>query len=309
MFLNERIPQRETLYRREKSLFDHLYGILDVLYLHPMKRLSLSLLTLLILCFTAPCQDKAPDCALFKTGVYYSYPKNTLERYSCIRRGRNEIEKNLDTGDSTVWEVVWSGNCTYTMRYVRGNEQLKPKMEKFLEQHQMAFKVETITPDYYVYSAYVDEVSKKPVAMDTMWFHEKTDLVRNDRYWFVPNEAWLKKRHFKDTSQYAVLYLYRPGKLTNSLTPVPVYCNDTLVWSAKNKSGCIIMIKAEGSIELKSKLYKDSSAVRLDIKFGKRYYAKSMVHWGMYKRMYNFKLEMAAMKPEEGQPEFEEVTQ
>jgi hypothetical protein len=32
MFLDERIPQRETLYLREMSLFDHLYGILDVWY-------------------------------------------------------------------------------------------------------------------------------------------------------------------------------------------------------------------------------------------------------------------------------------
>jgi hypothetical protein len=273
-----------------------------------MKPAFLTLLVLLILCFRATCQDTVPDCASFKTGTYYSYPKNTLERYRCVRKGKIEIAKNLDAGDSTVWEIVWSSNCTYTMRYIRGNEQLKSKTEKFLDKHQLAFKVETITPDYYVYSDYVDEVSKRRVGSDTIWFHEKAGLPHNDHYWLVPDETWLKKRHFGDTSQYAVLYLYRPGKLTNSWTPFPVYANDSLIWSAKNKSGCIIMIKAEGPVELKSKLLKDSSAVRLDIQFGKRYYVKSMVHWGMHHGN-NFKLEMAALKPEEAKAEFEEISQ
>jgi hypothetical protein len=55
-------------------------------------------------------------------------------------------------------------------------------------------------------------------------------------------------------------------------------------------------------------LLKDSSTVRLDIQFGKRYYVKSMVHWGMHHGN-NFKLEMVALKPEEAKPEFEEITQ
>lgn len=259
----------------------------------------------------AQCQDSEPPiptCKDLRTGTYYSYPKNSSDGYSCIRKGRNEIEKNLSTGDSTIWEVTWTDKCSYTMRYVRGSEQLQGKMEKFLENHQLVFRVGTITDEYYIYSEYVDEISKKPYAIDTIWFREKEGVaIRADHYRFISGESWLKKRHFSDTSQYAVLYLYRPGKTTNSLAGVPIYLNDTAVWVAKNKSACILLLKSEGPIELKSKLYKDSSSVRLDIKFGQRYYVKSMIHWGLYKRLYNFKLEMAAMKPEDAKGEFEEI--
>jgi hypothetical protein len=76
---------------------------------------------------------------------------------------------------------------------------------------------------------------------------------------------------------------------------------------AKNRSGYIFKILKEGKITFKSKLLKDESAVTVDIKFGKKYYIKSMIHWTISSRLYNFKLEMAAVAPEKGADEFDKV--
>ena len=113
--------------------------------------------------------------------------------------------------------------------------------------------------------------------------------------------------HFTDTSRYAIVYLYRPGKLTLSLSGFPVYCNDTLFWIARNRTGCLVKILKEGEMEWKSKLFKDESSVKVNIQFGHVYYIKSMIHWGISSRLYNFKLEMADVSPDIGRPEFEAV--
>lgn len=113
--------------------------------------------------------------------------------------------------------------------------------------------------------------------------------------------------HFTDTSRYAIVYLYRPRKLTLSLSGFPVYCNDTLFWIARNRTGCLVKILKEGEMEWKSKLFKDESSVKVNIQFGHVYYIKSMIHWGISSRLYNFKLEMADVSPDIGRPEFEAV--
>jgi len=104
-----------------------------------------------------------------------------------------------------------------------------------------------------------------------------------------------------------VLYLYRPGKLTNSMGNYLVYFDNNVMCVAKNNTGYIFKILKEGTFEIKSRLLKDESAVKLEVKFGNIYYVKSMVHWTITKRLYNFKLDMAIMKPEDGQEEYYDV--
>jgi hypothetical protein len=194
------------------------------------------------------------------------------------------------------------------MKFLSGNDPLTPGQQEFLKKHQVAFRVEKVTGDYYIYAAYVDRVSHLFLQKDTIWLHEKVNPADNELHRFIPSEAALLQLHFTDTSRYAIIYLYRPGKLTNSLSGFPVYCNDNLLWIARNKTGCMIRMLKEGEIELKSRLFKDESSVKVNIQFGHVYYIKSMIHWGISSRLYNFKLEMAAVSPEQGQPEFAQVT-
>jgi hypothetical protein len=253
-------------------------------------------------------QDSTPACSGLGSGIYYSYPKNTHGRYTFLREGTREKEFNLDTGDSTVWEIQWQGDCSYTMKFLSGNDPLTPGQQEFLKKHQVAFRVEKITGDYYIYAAYVDRVSHLFLEKDTIWLHEKVNPADNELHRFIPSEAALLQLHFTDTSRYAVIYLYRPAKLANSFSTFPVYCNDDLLWIARNKTGCLIRMLKEGEIELKSRLFKDEVSVKVNIQFGHVYYIKSMFHWGIPSSLYNFKLEMAAVGPEQGQPEFARVT-
>jgi hypothetical protein len=137
-----------------------------------------------------------------------------------------------------------------------------------------------------------------------MWLTEKTVITNNELFRQIPDNSTLKKEHFSDTSRYAVLYVYRPGKLTNSLSNYLIYFNDNIMCVGKNNTGYIFKIMKEGRFELKSKLYKDESFINVDIKFGKIYYVKSMVNWGLFKGLKNFKLEMANVSAEEGKNEF-----
>jgi hypothetical protein len=267
----------------------------------------LFLMFLLSLPVLASCQDTPPPCAYLKTGIYYSYPRNTSTRYICVRDGDREKEIDMDTGDSSVWQIQWLDDCSYTMKYLSGNDELKPRDQQFLDKHIIALRIEKSTTDYYVYSAHADKISKRSYATDTFWLHEKSLVVSNQPFQFIRNELFLTKTHFSDTSRYAVIYLYRPGKLTNSWAVVPVYCNDTLLWIAHNRTGTLIKVTREGVLELTSKVFKDVSSVKVDVRFGQKYYIKSMIHWGFSSRGYNFILEMAAIKPEMGQPEFEQV--
>ena len=86
-----------------------------------------------------------------------------------------------------------------------------------------------------------------------------------------------------------------------------VYFDDNLMCVAKNNSGYIFKILKEGVFEVKSKLLKDEAAVKVDVKFGKTYYVKSSIKWGITSRLYNFKLEMTNVPPAVGITEFEEV--
>src|SRR6202000_2614362 len=159
-------------------------------------------IALSILCLSIHAQEEKAACTALSTGIYYSYPKNTHTRYSFLRDAAIEKEFNLDTGDSTVWQIQWQDDCSYTMKFLSGNEKLTQGQRDFLAKHQVAFKVELITGDYYVYAAFVDKVSKLFLQRDTVWLHEKVSKTgRNDMISFIPSEAKLRKMHFTDTSR------------------------------------------------------------------------------------------------------------
>ncbi|HYK57410.1 MAG TPA: hypothetical protein VEV15_13160, partial [Flavisolibacter sp.] len=141
---------------------------------------------------------------------------------------------------------------------------------------------------------------------DTMWFHEKVTIPNNELFKPYKTRFIPRKDRFSDTSQYAVLYIYRPGKLTNSLADFLVYFDENIMWVAHNNSGQLFKIFKEGKYRIKSRLMKDEDYIDVDFRFGQTYYIKSKIKWGFY-RGNNFKLEMEEMKPEKGQKEFDEV--
>jgi len=259
------------------------------------------------LSFSVQAQNKTITCADLKTGLFHSYPKNSSDHYISNREGDSQNEVNVKTGDSILWKINWIDDCRYTLKFVSGNVKMNEDVSSFLKKHKMAYEISKVTINYYVFKTYIDKTSGLPIETDTMWITEKTNITSNELIKPVPNPAFLKKEHFSDTSKYAVVYIYRPGKFTNSLSNYLVYCNDNILWVARNKSGYIFKILKEGKIKFSSRLNKDESSIALDVKFGNTYYVKSMVHWGMYKGLSNYKLEMAEAEPKDGKIEFEEV--
>ncbi len=89
--------------------------------------------------------------------------------------------------------------------------------------------------------------------------------------------------------------------------PYAARIDNSIMCVAKNKSGYIFKILKEGQFEIKSRLFNDESSVILNVRFGNMYYVKSMIHWGISRRLYNFKLEMAIKGSSVGKAEFGDV--
>lgn len=251
-------------------------------------------------------QNKLLTCADLKNGVFHNYPVTVNKHYLIRKDGEFQVETDLEDGDSTVWKVNWTDDCVYTLKYISGGK-IAEEVLKVLKKHKFAYEITRITNEYYVYKGYLDNTSSNPIQADTMWFTERAHITNNELFRLIPDEAILRKEHFRDTSKYAVLYLYRPGKITNSLGNYLVYFNDNVMCVATNNSGYIFKVLKEGQFNISSRLYKDQSSLQVDIKFGKVYYIKSMVHWAITSRLYNFRLEMALMDSETGRDEFDKV--
>jgi hypothetical protein len=302
------------LYLQWKYFFPLLEGQSNLLkkYYSKNKIMIKRIITVYIFFFIAllsvsNAQDKSLTCADLKIGIFYNYPKNTADQYVDLREGEIEHETNMVTGDTSLWQIKWINDCVYTLKYLSGNVKWNEKAAAFLKKHIMAFEIVRVAADYYVYKSYIDKVSAISIESDTMWLNQKIVVANNNLFKRLSGNAVLKRDHFSDTSKYAIIYLYRPGKLTNSLGNYPVYLDGDIICIAQNNSGYILKIFKEGQFEIKSKLFKDESAVKVNLKFGNTYYVKSMIHWTISSRLYNFKLETAIVNPEKGQKEFEEV--
>ena len=251
-------------------------------------------------------QAGAADTSNIKNGIFHSYPKNTSDHFITERNNNIQKETNVSNGDTVIYSVKWTNDYVYSLKYLSGGKKLSADVKDFLSNHLLVYKIEKSTEDYYIFSGYADKVSNAFLVRDTMWMHERIGSPNSETFQQIKNMAVLRRGHFSDTSKYAVLYLYRPGKLTNSRGNYIIYFDDNAMCVAKNNSGYVFKILKEGSYKLKSKLNKDESIIQLDVQFGKKYYVKSMIHWGFY-NFRNYKLEMLQVKPETGENEFYEV--
>jgi len=251
-------------------------------------------------------QKNALSCADLHEGIFYVYPKNLDNPYIDIREGDMQRERNIKTGDSSLWQIKWLNECTYTLKYISGNEPLPAGSEKLLKKHKLVFQITEKTTDYYLYTAYFDKTSNLPIQQDTMWFQEKLKPVNNNLFTRISKTS-AEVIDFKDTTSYALLYVYRPKKITNSLGNFMVYFDENMMCVGKNNTGYVFKVLKEGAFTIKSRVYRDVAATTVNISFGKVYYIKSFVNWTITSRLYNFSLGMVQMPTVEGKEDFEQV--
>lgn len=250
---------------------------------------------------------QTPICNDLHAGIFYFNPKKTTDRFVEIMDEKYEHERNVITGDTALWSIHWSGNCGFTSSYISGNTIHNRKTQEFLNNHQLYYKVESITPEYFLFSGYVDDAGGKLIQQDTMWMNEKIVIGGNGLFEKVNDTAQIQQSKFNDSSQYALLYIFRPKKLTNSLGNFSVYLDNNPFCIAKNNTGYVYKILKEGSFTLRSGLLKDTASLPVTFRFGKRYYIKSGIDWGVYRHLYNFKLNLTELPADEGSSEFEKV--
>ena len=273
---------------------------------HFLSRIRAIVFLIITFTFLGETQTKV-DCSALQLGVFYNYPKNSAEKYVIYREKYIAREYDLVKGDSAIWRIDWKNNCTYSLKYISGNDKKTPEVAEFLTKHIFVYTIESVTSDYYVFNGYVDKVKGDILLSDTMWFKEKQHYVSNKQFEPIINKLSLKKARFSDTSRYAVVYLYRPGKLTNSLGNYVVSFDDLPMALMKNNSGYMFKLFQSGDHVFKSVLNKDESKVQLKVEMGKSYYVKAGINWGFH-NFKNFKLEMKVMEPVDGKSEFEEVS-
>lgn len=266
---------------------------------------SVLLITLAFVTVTLNAQNQKADCSALKGGIFYSYPKNSADKYLTKREGEYQYERNLYTGDTMVYKIEWLSGCKYALRFVSTNAKLTADEKDFWQGHKLVYDIITVTEDYYTFKGYIDKTSNLPISTDTMWIKEKPVAISNELIQPVKSEMALKKAHFSDTSKYAVLYIYRTGRFAASLVDMFIYFDDNLICDSENKSAFIFKVVKEGNYKLMSvsNMNKKSVELPLSIKFGQKYYVNSSAKFAMNMKSTYIPL-LTLVDAEKGEDEF-----
>jgi hypothetical protein len=252
------------------------------------------------------CQT-SNDCSNLATGTFYSYPKNSANRFVTYRQKDTAKEFDLDKGDSTLWKVDWKDNCSYTLKYMRGSRKLTGQEANLVKNHELFYTIKMVTDNYYVFNGYIDNAKGFSLGEDTMWLNEKVNYKPSRMFERIPNLSVLKRANFSDTSKYALVYMYRPDKFTNSLGQgYPIWLDGLPLATLANREGFIFKVFQPGSHKVSFFFDKTESFYTIDFFPGKVYYLKSWINWNMVK----FKpavIEMKQMPMETGKKEFEQL--
>jgi hypothetical protein len=226
------------------------------------------------------CQAQPLNCKGIRQGTFYYYPKNTSEQYSVRMDGSFEYQTDLRSGDSTICRIKWLKDCTYSEDYVGGNTKIPPQILKILKKRTFYYQVTGITKGYFTFLCYLYKSLQLPLRRDTFWFSPRAHPGNRPLFKVVPAISQLKRRHFTDTSRYAIVYFYRPGKATNFLNFYPLFLDNVEMAIIQNNSAYIFKILHEGPLKITGTLFGHSTYLTLPVQFGHSYYVKSKVHFG-----------------------------
>lgn len=244
-----------------------------------MKNLFLIILVSPLFIFS---QENNPNCSQIKELTFYAYPRNSTDQYKIIRSGTRQIEYNLKTGDSTEHKIKWDKNCQYTLTFVSSSEKRSAAELEAAKKYKLAYDILSVTPTYYVYNIYLDKIVNSrtdcwQVSTDTVWLKPIASPSNRPLFAALRGKTSYLKKHFNDTSSYAIIYLYRPDKIWGLMASYYVYCGQDFIYPAMNRSKIAYKIYKEGPTRIFAKLNKVEASVPLDIKFGKKYYIECLL--------------------------------
>lgn len=256
------------------------------------------LILITVIPFLGQSQKSNTNCAGNKNGVFHNYPLNTNHHFAIFRNGTTQKEINTVTGDSITWKVEWSDDCTYSLKYQSG--KLKREEADLIKNHLFIYQILQTTADYYTINAYLDS-KKNQINSDTVWVKEKP-IIPDTRLYTPIQSAALRREHFSDTSQYAVLYIYRPGKIPCAAMDQIVNANNYPMSLMKTRTAYIFKIWKQGPLKLWSVADKNETSIVIPISFGKKYYISAEPKWKNY-----CPLDFELMNVEKGKEQFSEA--
>lgn len=226
-------------------------------------------------------QTGQPSCQNLKEGTFYSYPINSNDNWKSVRNGAIQEEINLTTGDTIQFKVTWSGDCTYSLKYASGGKKLDKQALAVFKQYAIVSVVNQTAPGYYVTTSYLDATSNYPISVDTLWHAEQK--ASSDRILFTAlNATGQRKAKLKDTSSFALLYVYRPSKFVCSAVSFPLYGNDLLMCGFPEKGGAFVFkVQKQGKLRLQGQHRKQKDYLDLDVRFGQKYYVRVDTKWSL----------------------------
>lgn len=179
------------------------------------------------------------------------------------------------------FKISWEKDCSYTLRYESGGKKLKRQELEILKQYPFVFMVSSINAEYYAATGYLQSAKNYPITFDTLW--RQPHSVSNNRVLFAElSPAEQRKAKLKDTSQFALLYVYRPAKFVCSAVGFPLYANDILMAGFPPQGGAYVFkMRKQGTLRLQGQHNQNKDYVDLDIRFGQKYFVRVDTKWSM----------------------------
>jgi hypothetical protein len=240
-------------------------------------------LMLHFLIFIASAFSQTLTCNDVRNGVFISFSKTDGSKSVYTRSGDVQKELNTSTKETIFWNVEWINDCSYYLKY---NSRLENKSKQELEKikkHKFLIQILSVSQDYYVFQSFLDKESNPAISKDTLWIKQRKDaknrLINNPE---IDSLLAVRKAEFDASlARTATLYIYRPEKFAEGGDDCIIYYNDTAICTMTNKSAYIIRLLKEGPATFTARIRKQEMAVKLDVKYGEKYYLRCELKWAI----------------------------
>lgn len=243
------------------------------------------------------------DGSVFHKGTFHIYFATSGQHYIVYRDDQIQREVYDGSMDTIFWHINWLNDRDFTLQYVPNGTPRSKEQEKFLKKHKLYYHLQPGGKDFCVYTETVDKADGALVQKDTMWSHEISS-PRLSSIMLVRSESGLRGMHFSDTSNYAVIYLYRPLTGTFSGSSIDIYAQDHVICSMENSTHYIFAVYRQGAFKLTGRFDRDTCPISLNIEPGKSYYVRCKMDWGIFGSK-NYKVFLEPMPAEKGKKQFD----
>lgn len=248
-------------------------------------------------------------CDMPGEGTYYYYPRNGGTHLKYVNKGDRQIEYNLDNGDSAVYKIAYNKDY-YTLKYVSGYASKTKEERDLLKKLTLAYEVVGCGTDYLVFKGHLDKsaistTEDRHTIIDTLWRSEQSRPKVRERFQVLTESLSFLRRHFKDTSAYSIVYLYRPSKFFAMGNEYYVQANSMLVFWAQNNTRIAYKVYGKDPVLFTARSGKVDSKITINPEPGKKYYLQCIIHHRLSKATPELKLVEAA----EGQLEYDRTGQ